>query len=1176
MRARIATICCVGLACVPGQKSDSASTPRPAEASQAQPLWTATATQPTVARADMPALLLPSGHVVVAGGLTATGATTAVELFDPSTETWSNGPTLPQPQSSHVVQLWESLAVCAGGASAEALDPSSTVWLPLGAPSFSISGAAAVTLADGRLLVVGGPATPTAAQLLQADAGWTLLAGTSAAHTGHTATLLPSGLVEVVGGPTALAESYAVALNVWTPLIGPTVEGHTAALLPSGELLIVGGIGADGGISGAQRFNPTTGLITTVSGLRVPRASHAATALPGGDVLVTGGAGDAAARSAERYIVALDRFVASGCLVTPRSRHASTTLADGGVVLVGGVGLDGGFLARSERLDFSQGLLAPGQPCAQDCECGTGFCTDGVCCDSVCQGACVACSVAAGAPSDGTCSLVGPQVTCRPAAGACDIAELCTGNDAGCPPDGVVAATTTCRAAAGACDVAEACDGVSPQCPADVLSNAGTTCRASVGDCDVTEVCTGTAASCPPDRRVDAGVICRPPVAGGCDIAEACDGVATTCPNDLYADAGVVCRPADAGCDLPESCNGTSPVCPPDAIAFPGTACRPAVGPCDVAEVCLGTKACPPDAVADAGLSCRPAAGLCDVADVCDGMLPTCVDHFVDAGVLCAAANGICDAADVCDGAHASCHDATVDAGVLCRAAQSSCDKPELCDGVSHACPVDVVQDAGYVCRASTAACDAAEVCDGAHDTCPPDAVTIAGIICRPSVAACDAAEVCDGTSSACPADVAEFKGHPCREPAGPCDVEEVCDGLSLQCPADVFRGTDFVCRASTASCDPAEQCDGMAAACPADQTSCDVDAGTLQHYDGWSCACGEVPVAPLLVAALLMLLRRRRLVGACGLLAAGAAQADAPVVSDFAIRIDAQLLRDLLASQLGAELGASISLSSRFDLGASASLGKSIGGRLGVSWHLRDDGEWVRPFIQARALIHPVPEGLAAGGGAWAGIFVPLGPGRIQAGALFEVYAGPKTYVPYDAFVTIGYELDLYRRIDRAGQGEAPPPPPEAEPSRPAPVSAPAVEHMSPAAAPRKPEGAQPRAESRTCKSGGAQADRAAHQGRHARQPLSRRPLLRRAPRELGRQEQCRRAPRRRNAEALPAAQEGGSRGARRRWRLGRRVSEDWRAPRRRRAQGAGCRGNRAGPSRREVVWQHANQGVE
>jgi outer membrane protein OmpA-like peptidoglycan-associated protein len=194
--------------------------------------------------------------------------------------------------------------------------------------------------------------------------------------------------------------------------------------------------------------------------------------------------------------------------------------------------------------------------------------------------------------------------------------------------------------------------------------------------------------------------------------------------------------------------------------------------------------------------------------------------------------------------------------------------------------------------------------------------------------------------------------------------------------------------------------------------------------------------------------------------LLSASARAEPPVTSDFSVRANASVLRDLLGSQVGAEVGANVSLTPRFDVAAAASLGSRVGGRFGVTWHLRDDGEWVRPFVQARALLHSAPDGVAAGGGAWAGLFVPLGPGRIQAGALFEAYGGPKSYVPYDAFVTLGYELDIFRRVERQGikpgAVEAPPPAqvvqaqpaPQPAPPEPAPAPPPAAVPTAAAAA--------------------------------------------------------------------------------------------------------------------------------
>jgi hypothetical protein len=65
-------------------------------------------------------------------------------------------------------------------------------------------------------------------------------------------------------------------------------------------------------------------------------------------------------------------------------------------------------------------------------------------------------------------------VTCRIAAGDCDLAEQCDGASAACPTD--LKSTAVCRAAAGVCDAAETCNGVIDVCPADVDQPDGTPC----------------------------------------------------------------------------------------------------------------------------------------------------------------------------------------------------------------------------------------------------------------------------------------------------------------------------------------------------------------------------------------------------------------------------------------------------------------------------------------------------------------------------------------------------------------------------------------------------------------------------------------------------------------------------------------------------------------------------
>src|SRR5262249_43236774 len=115
------------------------------------------------------------------------------------------------------------------------------------------------------------------------------------------------------------------------------------------------------------------------------------------------------------------------------------------------------------------GHLDPGE------QCDDGNKVAGDCCSPTCQfepsgGPCTSdnnpctCDVC-NATGVGTHSAGNAGTVCRPAAGACDAAESCTGQSTTCPPDGAATSGTPCRPAAGDCDLAEVCDGTSKTCP---------------------------------------------------------------------------------------------------------------------------------------------------------------------------------------------------------------------------------------------------------------------------------------------------------------------------------------------------------------------------------------------------------------------------------------------------------------------------------------------------------------------------------------------------------------------------------------------------------------------------------------------------------------------------------------------------------------------------------------
>ncbi|MCB9592286.1 MAG: hypothetical protein H6719_06110 [Sandaracinaceae bacterium] len=82
--------------------------------------------------------------------------------------------------------------------------------------------------------------------------------------------------------------------------------------------------------------------------------------------------------------------------------------------------------------------LALGEPCFDDFECRSMFCTDGVCCNRACVGDCEFCA------SDGSCTPESAGVLCRDSFDLCDAFEFCDGVGGMCPPDGPEPDGTPC------------------------------------------------------------------------------------------------------------------------------------------------------------------------------------------------------------------------------------------------------------------------------------------------------------------------------------------------------------------------------------------------------------------------------------------------------------------------------------------------------------------------------------------------------------------------------------------------------------------------------------------------------------------------------------------------------------------------------------------------------------
>jgi hypothetical protein len=325
---------------------------------------------------------LPDGTVLVVGGA---GADPPVLAFDPVTGAFTTiGSTTISP-SDEPIPLVDGRVLLAGysevgGYGIELFDPTSgqstLSGFSSGPPVTARVGHAAVQLADGRVLFVGGepngatatvdlfdfPGRTTDSTLPQGASGSHDLTGSMMRPRGEgvTATLLADGRVLVAGGsgvdqPDTTAELYDPRTGTFTET-GPMSEprsGHTATLLADGRVLFAGGYtGTDqSGLTtylatNGDVYDPVTGMFAPTGPMQVPRWFHVAARLRDGRVLIAGGNGTEfhpeGITDAEIFDPATNHFSATGSMTSPRQNAGAAVLPNGDVLIVGTANFAGG------------------------------------------------------------------------------------------------------------------------------------------------------------------------------------------------------------------------------------------------------------------------------------------------------------------------------------------------------------------------------------------------------------------------------------------------------------------------------------------------------------------------------------------------------------------------------------------------------------------------------------------------------------------------------------------------------------------------------------------------------------------------------------------------------------------------------------------------------------------
>ncbi len=280
-----------------------------------------------------------------------------------------------------------------------------------------------------------------------------------------------------------------------------------------------------------------------------------------------------------------------------------------------------------------------GLPCSGTVECKGGTCVSGVCCDTGCAGECRACVVDAGAPEDGTCTLLSQAKVCRPASGLCDVEERC-GGGAACPSDGFAVEGASCGTSTfGSWSSCEYDGGVCSPTGSRARDRHDPVCHGGLCQPDASTDTDSTACA-----RNTEGAPCGAPTLGtwsACNYGDVCAQSGTRTRNNLVPVCQTsVCEQAatvetdSAGCARPT--DGMN--CAPTTNGGWSTCATPALD-----GTCLGTR----DRVrtkwtCDAGACGSSAAGesepcglgdgeqcaecVCDVGDTCKYICSGCLD----------------------------------------------------------------------------------------------------------------------------------------------------------------------------------------------------------------------------------------------------------------------------------------------------------------------------------------------------------------------------------------------------------------------------------------------------------------------------------------------------------------------------------------------------------------------
>jgi len=309
--------------------------------------------------------LLQDGRVLVAEGMVSNSSSplsSQVELYDPTTKTWSQTGSLLQARHTDVpnIQTLQNGKVLVEGGETEAgsivaaelYDPATGTWSQTGSMNAVHSDGASIVLNDGRVLVAGGHAYGGGDVLSSetydpAIGSWSYAGNLSTARNQAGIVKLQDGRVLVAGGTSVssgyntyysnTAEIFDPTTNTWSSAgTLPYAFGGDMTLLPDGRVFEAGGSNGSGCIANSAIYDPTTNSWTATASMPQPRCATGIL-LDNGNIMVFGGSDNVSTvASSVVYNPATNTWTNGPSLNGSRGAYLTIPLANGNVLIAEG------------------------------------------------------------------------------------------------------------------------------------------------------------------------------------------------------------------------------------------------------------------------------------------------------------------------------------------------------------------------------------------------------------------------------------------------------------------------------------------------------------------------------------------------------------------------------------------------------------------------------------------------------------------------------------------------------------------------------------------------------------------------------------------------------------------------------------------------------------------------